>query len=61
MGLNDVYSFNKAHAPTGVYSTNNIDVATSRKELALHTIWGVEIGRISQLHELKIQDVYTKR
>ena len=29
----------------------------SRKEPVLHTIWGVEIGYISQLYELKTLDI----
>ena len=33
----------------------------SRKEPVLHTIWGTEIGYISQLYELKTPKIYTKR
>lgn len=47
-------------APTNVYSTNHIDVATS-KELVLHTNWVAETGYISQLYELQMLDAYTKR
>ena len=32
-----------------------------QKEPVLHTIWGAEIGYISQLYELKMLDIYTKR
>lgn len=32
-----------------------------RKEPVLHTIWGTEIGYISQLYELQMLDIYTKR
>lgn len=35
-GLNDVYSFNEVHTPTNVYSTNRIDVATSKRTSFAH-------------------------
>ena len=37
-GLNDVYSFNEVHTPTNVYSTNHIDVATSKRTCFAHYI-----------------------
>lgn len=47
-------------APTNVYSTNRIDVATSKAPV-LHTNWVVKVGCISQLYELKMPKIYTKR
>ena len=46
-------------APTNVYSTNCIDV-TSSKRPVLHTLWSAKTSYISQLHELKMPIIYTK-
>ena len=38
-GLNDVCSFNEVHTPTNVYSTNRIDVATSKRTCFAHSTY----------------------